>query len=427
MRRLILLFSAVFAVCVAWRPASAQKFIPKSIQFRGDPEYSNEEMMAAIGLKKGVALNFDEMKAYTQHLLDTGVFSTVAFRFDGQDLIFTLAPNNDLYPIKLENLPLTPGKDLDAKLHEQVPLYHGKVPADGGLAENVRAALQSLLSSEGLQANVIAAPEAALGAQKVNAVSYSIGAPPVQTAVARVDGVSAFYQAKVQTILGRATDVSTFPFDTAHSAGNLARVVTQFYNDEGFAAAKVQVERDGNPAMASGAIQVPFSIQVQEGRVYKVGSIQLPTGAPVTQAEMDKILSGSGIVSEGVRVRSIWALLSQRYRSKGYLDCKVTPQAAFDEAGGAVNYTVDIDPGPVYHLGFVKFDNVSDEMRTLLIHNWQMLPGDPFDESYVANFIVKAQAQDPVLRRSLAGVKTKFDATANPVTHEVNVTIRLEK
>ena len=86
-----------------------------------------------------------------------------------------------------------------------------------------------------------------------------------------------------------------------------------------------------------------------------------------------------------------------------------------------------MDPGPVYHLGFVKFDNVSDEIRTLLIHNWQMLPGDPFDESYVANFIYKAQAQDPVLQRSLAGVKTKFDATANPVTHEVNVVIRLEK
>jgi len=45
----------------------------------------------------------------------------------------------------------------------------------------------------------------------------------------------------------------------------------------------------------------------------------------------------------------------------------------------------------------------------------------------VANFLVKAQAQDPVLRRSLAGVKAKFDATADPQTHIVNVVIRLEK
>jgi hypothetical protein len=56
-----------------------------------------------------------------------------------------------------------------------------------------------------------------------------------------------------------------------------------------------------------------------------------------------------------------------------------------------------------------------------------MLPGDPFDETYVSNFIVKAQEHDPVLKRTLAGVKTKFDATADPQTHDVNVVIRLEK
>src|SRR5208283_3759617 len=195
------------------------------------------------------------------------------------------------------------------------------------LAESVRAALENLLSGEGLQATVIAAPAANLATQKVDAVSYSITAPPVQTAVARVDGVSSPYQAKVQAILAGLTDASKFPFDTAHSADNLDRAVTQFYNDEGFAAAKVEIERAGNPAMASGVIQVPFSIQVQEGRAYKVGSIQLPYGAPVSQAEIDKTLSASsGSRPEGVRIRSIWLLISQRYKSKGYLDCKVTPQ-----------------------------------------------------------------------------------------------------
>jgi len=66
-------------------------------------------------------------------------------------------------------------------------------------------------------------------------------------------------------------------------------------------------------------------------------------------------------------------------------------------------------------------------LRSLLIHNWEMMPGDPFDESYAANFIVKVQQQDPVLSRSLSGVKVKFDVTANPNTHEVNVVIRLER
>ena len=38
-----------------------------------------------------------------------------------------------LYPLRLENLPLAPGKDLDTALQARLPLYHGKVPSEGGL------------------------------------------------------------------------------------------------------------------------------------------------------------------------------------------------------------------------------------------------------------------------------------------------------
>ena len=54
-------------------------------------------------------------------------------------------------------------------------------------------------------------------------------------------------------------------------------------------------------------------------------------------------------------------------------------------------------------------------------------PGDPFDQDYVTHFFLKAQLEDPVLQRTLAGVKTKFDVMADPQTHDVNLVIRLEK
>ncbi len=79
---------------------------------------------------------------------------------------------------------------------------------------------------------------------------------------------------------------------------------------------------------------------------------------------------------------------------------------------------MDINPGPIYHLAFVKFDNVSDDLRRLLMRSWQMLPGDPFDESYVSNFIVKAQKDDPVLQRSLSGVGATYRIVADQRTHE---------
>jgi hypothetical protein len=66
-------------------------------------------------------------------------------------------------------------------------------------------------------------------------------------------------------------------------------------------------------------------------------------------------------------------------------------------------------------------------MRKLLMRNWQMLPGDVFDETYVANFIGNAQKADPVLMRSLSGVKAIYDVNADPNSHEVNVRIRFER
>ena len=61
------------------------------------------------------------------------------------------------------------------------------------------------------------------------------------------------------------------------------------------------------------------------------------------------------------------------------------------------------------------------------MRNWQMFPGDPFDQSYVANFILEAQTSDPVLLRTLAGVKVCYDVRADPVSHDVNLVIRLER
>jgi outer membrane protein assembly factor BamA len=180
--------------------------------------------------------------------------------------------------------------------------------------------------------------------------------------------------------------------------------------------------------VSSASIDIPYSAVVEEGRVYKLGAIHLPADAAVTQTDLDKVIGSAGHSSaKGIVLRSTWVMISSRYKSKGYLDCKITPHPDFDEANGVVNYTVDVDPGPVYHLAFVKFENVSDELRGHLMRVWQMLPGDPFDEGYVANFVIKAEKEDPVLMRSLMGTKVSYDVLADPQTHEVNCVIRFVK
>ena len=403
----------------------AQKFQPKSIQFNGDPEYSNDELLAASGLKKGQVLTYAEMNDVSRHLLDTGMFASLNFKFDGQDLIFQLTPSDQLLPIHFDNLPIATEPDLDAKLHAQFPLFHGKVPTEGGTQDQVRGSLEEMLAAQGMKASVVATPAADPKTHHVNSIHFTIASPPVQVDVKQIDGGSPEFQEKLQALAKQASKIA---FDSDNTATSIEHAFTVFYQDRGYAAVKVQAERTGDIVADPTSITVPYAVKIQEGHVYKIGTVHLPDDVSVTPAEVAKTLAATpnGPV-EGVRVRTLWGLVVGRYHSKGYLDCKLTPTAHFDESTTTVNYDVSVETGPVYHLAFVKFDNVSDELRSMLIRNWQLLPGEPFNETYVANFIGTAQQNDPVLRRTLANVKTSFDATADPQTHDVNVVIRLAK
>jgi len=411
------------AVLSPWA-ATAQKFQPKTIQFKGAPEYSNQELLDAAGLKKGTVLDFAEMREHSQKLMDTGVFDTLGFKFDGLDLIYTLVPSTTLYPVRLENLPLVPGKELDAKLHDRFPLFHGKVPAEGGMLEGVRSVLEEMLAAQGIKAAVTAMPYTDPKLHKVTAMSLVITAPPVKVGAIHLDGVSAAMQGAVQRAANHATGEM---FDTENSAANLERAIEQYYADEGYGAAKAHVSRSGDPVSAADSISVPFSATIEEGRLYKLGYIHLPADAPVTQAEIDKAVQQNAGTAKGQPLRDAWFMIASRCKFKGYLDCTVIPHPELDEAAGIVNYNVDVVPGPVYRLEFVKFENVSDELRVRLMRIWQMLPGDPFDESYVSGFVLKAQKEDPILMRSLSGVAASYKISADPETHQVNCILQFVK
>ena len=424
MHRSLSLFLAAGVLIAGALPVAAQKFQPKTIQFKGDPEYSDKELLAASGLKPGVAVTSPELNDRSKSMMDTGMFDSLTYKFDGADLIFNLIPASLLYPIRLENLPLTPGPELDAKLHDLFPLYHGKVPAEGTLLEGVRGALQDILAAQGIKATVAALPFGVAGTRKVSAMNFSIATPQVRVGALQLQGVSASMMGRVKNVAEHTTGT---PFDTTNSTTNVEHAFATFYADEGYAVVKVHAARAGDPAISDAAVDIPFSVTVEEGPLYKLGAIHLPPDALVSQAEIDKVTGGQAQTVKGPTIRAVWGLIASRYKSKGYLDFSMTPHPQFDEAAGTVSYTVDLNPGPVYHLALLKFDNVSDDLRKLLMRNWQMLPGDPFDSSYVAAFVLKAQTADPVLQRTLAGVKVTYDVRADPVSHDVNLVIKLER
>jgi outer membrane protein insertion porin family len=433
MKRTCFLLLTAIVLLASSLPIAAQKFLPKTIQFKGAPEYSDEELMAAAGLKKGTVLAYTDMKDHSQKLMDTGVFESLAFSFDGADLVYKLVPHADLYPIRLKNLPLTPGKELDETLHDRFPLYHGKVPGENGLLEGVRGALEEMLAAKGIKATVMATPYADEMLYKVTAMSFSIKAPPVRVGEIHLEGVSAEQQTKVKHLMDRIVKTD---YDTENTAGNLERAFASFYVDEGYAAVKVHAERSGNPVAGGETIEVPFNVTIEEGRHYTLGSIILPSGAPLTAADINNAagavsyksgnLSETLSVKEGLTLRTAVSFLMGQYKSKGYMDCVVTPHPQYDEAAGIVNYTLEVRPGPDYTMGKLTIENTADDLRAAMLAAWKLPAGAVFDESALRSYFGK---QDPrsALGQTFSSASCIYKLTRDNDAHTVDVSLRLEK
>ena len=405
-------------------PLLAQKKVPpQAIRFQGAPQYTQEELLAAAGLKPGVRLNSDAVKAHARQLVDSGMFKEVKFAYDRKTWLITLTPSAQLFPMHLDNVPLTPDKELDATLHQRFPLYQELLPANGSVVEGICRALEEMLAAKGAKATVKASLTSGLGPQKLTAMNFTVAAPPVHIGRIQLSAVSPAMQAKASLLASQQTGTS---FDTENTGAGLQRAFEDLYKDQGYAAVQVDVAQLGTLMVSDQSIDVPYAVTIKEGGIYKLGKIDLPAGALVTSAEVEKTLSKNQ-ASSGRPLDMFVLAVHDVYNAHGYLDSSTVLHPSFDEAAHIVNYSVQIDPGPQYKLASVKFEGASEAMAAKLKLVWKMATGDVFDESYLSGFEALAKKRDKSLSKWMQTVITTYDFKADPATHEVNCVFHFAK
>jgi outer membrane protein assembly factor BamA len=413
---------ALLLICSLPLPAQ-KKVSPKAIRFQGAPQYTQQELLAAAGLTLDARLNSRDVKVHAKQLNDTGLFDEVKFTTDSKTLLFTLRPSSQLFPMHLDNVPLAPGKELDAKLHERFPLYHGLLPASGSMLEGVCQAFEEMLVAKSVKATVKATLTSGLGLQKLTAINFTVVSPAVHIGRIQLVGVSPAMQSKASLLASGQTGNG---FDTENSAIGIRRIFEDFYQDQGYAAVKVDVAQVDPPILSDQSVEIPYAVTIKEGGIYKLGTIDFPASALVARADVEKIRSkyptGSG------RPLDLFLLaVRDAYHAHGYLDCSVVSHPSFNESTHIVNYSLEITPGSQYRLASLKFDGAPDAMTTKLKLAWKMAPGDVFDESYVSTIAAQAQKKDKTIAKWLQTVITTYEVKADPATHEVNCIFHFAK
>jgi outer membrane protein assembly factor BamA len=406
-------------------PLTAQKkAAPKAIRFQGAPQYTQQELLSAAGLKPDTRLSLSEVKAHGKLLGDTGLFKEVKFTSDSKTLLFTLTPSSQLFPMHLENVPLAPGKELDDKLHDRFPLYRGQLPAGGSMVDGICHAFEEMLAAKGAKVTVKAALTSGIGPQKLTAMNFSIVSPAaVHIGAIQFVGVSPTMQAKASLLAGGQTGNS---FDTENSAKGLHRIFEDLYEDQGYAAVQVDVAQADQLIVADQAVDVPYTVTIKEGGIYKLGTIDYPANSIVPRADVEKLLSKNP-AGAGRPLDLFILAVCDAHHVHGYLDCSVVSHPSFNETTHIVNYALDITPGTQYRLASVKFDGAPDPMAAKLKAAWKMSPGDTFDEGYVSSFAAMAQKKDKALARWMQSVLTSYDVKADPAAHEVNCIFHFAK
>jgi outer membrane protein assembly factor BamA len=404
--------------------AQAPVYTPRTIQFLGAPEYTREELLSAAQLKPGDQLTVAEMGEHAKTLMSTGMFSKLTYNFDGQDLIYQLAPSPDLLPIRITNLPLKAGGELDAKLHTQIPLYHGKVPGDGSVNDDVRAALEKMLAEEGLKASVQAVAAAGLGSAKEAAINYFIADPPVVVGPIAVVGAPAAIDAGAQQILAHLTGSA---YDAEGTPSQMATYLDNYYHDRGYLEATVRASPKGAAVAAADSIRIPFEINLAPGILYKLGNIRLAPELLLKQVDFDKQARlRPGDIADQQHVQENWEYVARQYHNHGYMQPKVEPTPSYDHASQTVSYAVTVTPGPLYAMGKLTVENVSDDLRAAILAAWKIPPGTVFNEGAVRSFFA-TQGVNPALERVLASAAVHYTQTLNDDTHTVDLVVKFSQ
>ena len=417
-------FLLPFFCCLLISPAlNAQKFAVDKITFVGYPAASDAELLAASGLKAGVPVDQTEIQAAAQRLSDTGLFASVNFAFDGNDLKFTLNPAEGAEPVLFANFPWWDTKTLTAAVAARVPLFHGTAIPESGQQQQITAALTALVAEKGVQAKIAAQPYRASGKKMVE---FHIESPPVQIAEVKLAGAGGPFTDPVDAIAKAAAGQE---FNEATEA-TLQTALRAVYHRQGCLDFALKNFAHGEPQSAGGKVDVPVSATIVQGPQYRVGSLTLSGDVLMTPEEFAKRakLHAGDIANEDL-LRATMAEVVAPYKARGYLraSVEVTPTfdrtAHFDRGGDTVNYVINVVPGPVYHMGKLTLAGLDDEQKALVLKYWPMKEGDAYDATVAPGFLNRNRSN----MRALDGWSATYKQYENEETHVVDLTITFQQ
>jgi outer membrane protein assembly factor BamA len=357
-----------------------------SIHVKGLQHFTENQVIAASGLKLGQQAGEAEFQQAAQKLGETGVFSELTYSYkystSGCDLQLQVTENEKLLPIIFDNFVWFSDEQLQNLLKAALPLFNGRVPAGGNLTDQVAQALTAILSDHKIEGQVEYLPFAAENGP-VTGYEYRVNFHSIVVRNVDFPGASAeelpLLQAAARSFAGE--DYLRSRLLAQERLDLLPVYEARGYLKAHFSDAQPKVAQDGPQTL------VDVSLPVAPGLQYKLTALEITgnTAFP-TDKLRDLIQLKTGEPANSVELASDLQQMHKLYGTKGYLFARVNAVPSMDDSNATVSYKLNVVEDDMYRMGDLSIEGLPEENANRMTAQWQMKKGDPFDDSYPQRF-----------------------------------------
>ena len=433
LRRAVPLFSAIliiiaFAVALAQQPG---RRIAK-IEVEGLERLSADEVIATSGLKTGGLFSVEELDAAGQRLVDSGLFAKVGYRTTTKGNQLTVVfqvveAKGGQSAVIFDNFVWFTNDELIAAIKREVPSFTGTAPNAGHMTDDIKRALEKLLSEHQIAGTVDYAPWLAGGKQEH---LFSVTGIPIPICTLHFPGARNISEAKLVKSSKQLTDAD---YSQKSAIAFSTFVLFPIYREAGqlranFAQPVAKLEASAN---CKGGVEV--SIPVEEGPIYLWDRAEWTGNQALSPRELDEALAmKSGEVANGVKIDKRLLEVGRSYGRIGRLDLSLKAQPEFDDKASRVVYKIAVTEGPQYRMGTLRIKGLNEAEAISLERKWKLKSGEIFDTSYFERFFktdVTEEMQKLIAARRASGKgppDIKEDITPNRQTLTADVTIEFK-
>jgi len=359
-----------------------------AVHIAGSQRYTEADIAGASGLRVGDPVTREDIQAAADRLMQLGPFKSVHYRFtsSGENITLELQVEDaPTVPVSFDNFPWFTDAELTAALKQGVTLFDGNAPEQGAILATMTETLQKLLAIGGVHATVertlMAQPIGEGMMQQFKVVGASLSIEAVQFEDALATG-SKRLQDRLSDLVGKP--YSRFAVEVF--ANEQVRPV---YLAQGHLRVRIgnpKARSTANPNRPPGSVLV--IVPVEPGPVYRWGGVTWKGNGTFGPAGLDEFVGiKKDEVADGIKIAGAWLHIQDEYGRRGYLDMKLDPQPAFDEAAHRVSYSVTLTEGPQYRMGDLVITGLSLGAERKLREAWRMPHGEIFDRSYFDQFL----------------------------------------